>query len=163
MLIFIALITLFIFSPSCGQNEGKSDANDSVGQFLAKSFSVADYNFAILQDKKFLPYNKAIYHRGDEIYLVLENVGPFGLGSDSLNHADMKLEVTDAIGQQIVLRDSLFGERGHGKFINNMLASPYGSYTSGLKDLPGKYTICITVYDLVRNDSLVVCDDFFIE
>jgi hypothetical protein len=57
----------------------------------------------------------------------------------------------------------LFGEDGHAKFLNNMLKEPYGSYVSKLNDKPGKYTICVTIYDLVSKDSIPVSDDFFLE
>jgi hypothetical protein len=162
-IVFLSIAVIFVFSASCRSNKDESEESDTTKQFVAKAFSVANYNFAILQDNKFITYNKAIYHRGDEVYLVLENVGPFKLGSDSMNHAEMKLRVTDAIGQQIVLRDSILGEKGHKRFMNNTLASPYGSFSSRSDQNPGKYTFCITIYDLIRKDSAVVSDDFFIE
>lgn len=148
---------------SCGNNKEEDEDADTNRVSKAKSFSVENYNFAILENKKFINYNKAIYHRGDEVYLVLQNVGPFLLGKDSLNHAEMKLKVTDAIGQVIVERDSLFGEDGHKRFNNNILKNPFGNFTSTTQNLPGKYTICVTIFDLVRGDSIPVCDDFFIE
>jgi len=163
LLSLIIISTIFIVAVSCRNNDEANDENSSSKDLEVNAFSVANYNFAILENKKFINYNKAIYHRGDEVYLVLENVGPFKLGNDSLNHAEMKLKVSDAVGQLIIERDSLFGERGHSRFVNNRLTSPYGSFSSAAKDLPGKYTLCITIFDLVKKDSIVVCDDFFIE
>jgi hypothetical protein len=163
-ILFIIIISgLIMLPPACGTNGDQKDETDTTKNFVAKSFSVANYNFAIIENGKFVTYNKAIYHRGDEIGLLLENVGPFLLGPDSLNHAEMKLKVTDAIGQLIVERDSLFGERGHKRFMNNILPKPYGSFESSQKNLPGKYTFCLTIYDLIRRDSIVVCDDFYLE
>ena len=75
----------------------------------------------------------------------------------------MRLEVTDAIGQIITIRENLFGERGHSDFKKNILSSPYASYSSDLNDKPGKYSMMVTVYDLVSNDSIVIYDDFFLE
>jgi hypothetical protein len=160
---FIIISAIIIVLTSCGNNKEEQDESDSSKAGAVKPFSVANYNFAILENKKFINYNKAIYHRGDEVFLVLENVGPFHLGPDSLNRAEMKLKVTDAIGQVITERDSLFGERGHSRFTNNILNSPYGSFESTAKNLPGKYTMCVTIFDMVKMDSIVVCDDFFIE
>jgi hypothetical protein len=148
---------------SCGNQEETDEQEEPTEVFEAKTFSVANYNFAILENKKFIQYNKAIYHRGDEVYLVLENVGPFMVGNDSLNHAEMKIHVSNAIGKTVVLRESVLGDRGKKRFIGNILASPYGSFSSSASDLPGKYTFCITIYDLVKKDSIVVCDDFFLE
>jgi hypothetical protein len=163
-ILFIIIISgLIMLPPACGTSEDQKDETDTVKNFVAKSFSVGNYNFAIRENNKFIPYNKAIYHRGDEVFLVLENVGPFLLGPDSLNHAEMKLKVTDAIGQPIVARDSLFGAAGHKRFVNNTIPSPYGSFESLQKNLPGKYTICVTIFDLIRKDSIVVCDDFYLE
>jgi hypothetical protein len=151
---------ILVISVACNPKENDGEKTDKPEN---KPFAVADYNFSIKENNKFIPYNKAIYHRGDEVFLVLENVGPFMPDRDSLNHAEMKLVVTDAIGQIIVRRDSLFGERGHGKFKENMLTKPFGSFVSNMNNPPGKYSICLTVYDLVRRDSIVVCDDFFLE
>jgi hypothetical protein len=156
-------LLIVLFMTNCNNESSDNQDDDSTKVLEKKTFAVSDYNFAILQDSTFIPYNKAIYHRGDEVFLVLKNVGPFEIGSDSLNHADMKLMVTDAIGQVIILRDSLFGEDGHAKFENNMLKQPFGSYESGINDKPGKYTICLTIYDLVSKDSIPVSDDFFLE
>ncbi|NJO87910.1 MAG: hypothetical protein HC831_02325 [Chloroflexia bacterium] len=84
---------------SCNSSDKERENIDSLQKVQNKTFAVGDYNFAILQGSEFIKYNKAIYQRGDEVYMVLENIGPFARGTDSLNHAEMKLEVTDAIGQ----------------------------------------------------------------
>lgn len=159
----IFAFSLIFFINSCGSEENSNNNTDTLKILQTRSFSVSDYNFAILEGDKFIQYNKAIYHRGDEVYLVLEDVGPFARGVDSLNHAEMKLEVTDAIGQIITIRENIFGARGHNNFPNNMLSSPYASFSSGVNDKPGKYSMSVTVYDLVRKDSIVVYDDFFLE
>jgi hypothetical protein len=163
----IFLIAVFfgniLIVDSCNSSDKESENADSLQIVQNKTFAVGDYNFAILQGAEFMKYNKAIYHRGDEVFMVLENVGPFARGADSLNHAEMKLEVTDAIGQVITIRENLFGKRGHGDFTNNILEKPYASYASDLKDKPGKYSMSVTVFDLVRNDSIVIYDDFFLE
>ncbi len=161
-LIAVFFINLFVID-SCNSSNQENDESDSLRVSQNRPFSVDDYNFAILQGTKFIQYNKAIYHRGDEVYIVLDNVGPFARGTDSLNHAEMKLEVTDAIGQVITLRENLFGERGHGNFSNNMLSKPYASYSSDINDKPGKYSIKLTILDLIRKDSIVISDDFFLE
>jgi hypothetical protein len=163
-ILFLIIISgLIIMLPACGPDNGDEEETDSVGKFEAKSFSVENYNFAILENKEFITYNKAIYHRGDEVYLVLENVGPFLVGPDSLNHAEMKLKVVDAVGETVIERDSLFGTNGHQRFPNNIIKKPFGSFPSNVNNKPGKYTIYITVYDLVRNDSIPIQDDFYLE
>ena len=164
ILFIIALSYIGVFSlNSCGSDEQNNEESDTIKLSQLRTFSVSDYNFAILEDNKFIQYNKAIYHRGDEVYMVLEDVGPFARGADSLNHAEMRLEVTDAIGQIITIRENLFGARGHGDFTNDILDSPYASYSSDLNDKPGKYSMSVTIYDLIRKDSIVVFDDFFLE
>ncbi len=161
--IITALIFIVIISSSCGSDKKKTDVSDSTKIQVVKPFSVGNYNFAILENAKFIPYNKAIYHRGDEVYMVLENVGPFAKDKDSLNHAEMKMEVTNSIGELVTRRENLFGSRGEGNFKNNILKSPYASYESDLKDKPGKFTLSVTIYDLLKKDSIVVSDDFFLE
>ncbi len=161
-LVAVFFINIIIVD-SCSSSDKESENTDSLQTVQNKTFAVGDYNFAILQGSEFIKYNKAIYQRGDEVYMVLENVGPFARGTDSLNFAEMKLEVTDAIGQVITIRENLFGERGHSDFTNNMIDKPYASYSSDLKDKPGKYSMSVTVFDLVRKDSIVIYDDFFLE
>jgi len=152
-----------IFCGSCGSDTKKTDETDSVKVQQTKAFSVGDYNFGILENTKFIPYDKAIYHRGDEVYMVLENVGPFSKGPDSLNHAEMKMEVVDAIGELVIRNDKLFGERGVKNFTDNTLKRPAAHYKSEINNKPGKYTMTVTIYDLLKKDSIVVSDDFFLE
>jgi len=161
--LLMASFVILMLCESCSSNEKKSNDSDSSTVQVVKPFSVGNYNFAILENTKFIPYNKAIYHRGDEVFMVLENVGPFVKDKDSLNHAEMKLEVTNSIGELIIRRENLFGARGENNFPNNMLKSPYASYESDQSNKPGKYTMSVTIYDLLKKDSIVVSDDFFLE
>ncbi len=161
--ILLTVFMLVIICGSCGSDDKDKTTDDSKVVEKVKQFSVGNYNFAILENTKFIPYNKAIYHRGDEVYLVLQNVGPFQRGKDSLNNAQMKLEVTNSIGEVILLDEKVFKSHGHKDLPNNMLREPYAMYPSSQNNKPGKYTMTVTIYDLLKNDSLVVSDDFFIE
>ncbi len=155
---------LILLSASCDDTKSDKTADTEVKETpLVKPFSVANYNFAIKENGKFVNYNKAIYQKGDEIFLVLSDVGTFARGDDSLNRAEMKMIVKNGVGQVISMRDKLFGSRGHGNFTNNILQSPYASYSSDSKDQPGKYSMQIVIYDMVKNDSIVIEDDFYIE
>lgn len=163
LIIAISLLNIILLPIACNNEESGDDKNDSTKTVENRRFSYDDYNFAILEDKDFIQYNKAIYHRGDEVYMVFSNIGPFARGGDSLNHVDMKLEVTNAIGETITLRENFWGEKGHTDLKNNMLTKPYASFTSSTNEIPGKYTMTVTIYDLIKNDSLVIYDDFFLE
>ncbi len=161
----ISIIIFVLTAIACKskqQNENDSDKNLSDKQ-LARKLIIEDYDFAVLENKKFIPYNKAIYHRGDEIFMVLKNVGHFARDKDSLNHAEMKLEIFDAIGQRISIRENLFGLRGHADFKDNTLKQPYASYETDNNDKIGKYNFKITIYDLISDDSTSVSDEFYIE
>ena len=125
---------------------------------------IKNYNFSVVDETgKFISYDKAIYQRGDEVYLVLKNVGPFRRGADSLNRAEMKMEIFDDLGEKIISRENLFGEKGHADFKNNILKNPYASYQTDIKDKIGKYTFKVTVYDLVAGDSTSIQENFTIE
>ncbi len=156
-----ALILLLV---NCDDTSNNATSNKEVKKTpTEKPFSIDNYNFAIKENGRFVNYNKAIYHRGDEIFLVLSNVGTFARGADSLNRAEMKMIVKDAVGQVVSMRDKLFGSRGHGNFSNNILKAPYASYSSDSRDKPGKYSMTVVIYDLVQNDSIMIEDDFYIE
>ena len=161
--LFLAIFSALFFA-SCGNGNKNTESSDSTKVEAVKPFSVENYNFVIKENDMFINYDKAIYQRGDEVYMVLENVGPFKKDSDSLNHAQMKLEVFDAVGTRITLDDSLFREsRGNSNFPGNMLKKPYAKYTTDQNNKPGKYTMSVTIYDLLSKDSIVISDDFFIE
>ena len=165
LIVFVLFLNIL---NSCGNNNnGKSEnINSNIDTLLdvkLQKLQIEDYDFSILENRKFIQYNKAIYQRGDEIYFVLKNVGIFSKGTDGLNRAEMKLEVFDAIGQTITVRNNLFGISGHADFKNNTLKAPYASYTSTNSNKIGKYTIKITVYDIIKGDSVSISDDFFLE
>lgn len=157
----IVLLSAFIYR--CNNSEEKLGDKDSTKTALIQSFGVGDYNFAVLENDEFMQYNKAIYHRGDEVFMVFENVGPFAVGSDSLIKADMRLEVVNAIGEKVVVREHFLGDKGHAYFKDNIIPKPYASFVSSQDEKPGKYTMTVTIYDLVVNDSIVVYDDFYLE
>ncbi len=164
LLLFLILIFSFAVTSCNSDKKGKDSPDDlQTRKALVRKLIIEDYDFAVLENKKFIPYNKAIYHRGDEVFMVLKNVGQFARGRDSLNHAEMKLEIFDAIGQTITIRENLFGERGHTDLKDNMLKKPYASYETDNNDMVGKYSFKITIYDLISGDSTSVNDDFYIE
>ena len=167
---YIIIISLFVslFNSCKSDNNDNSDVNNTNSDTLLTNIAIQklqieDYDFSILENKKFIQYNKAIYQRGDEVYFVLKNVGKFARGKDSLNRAEMKLEVFDAIGQLVTIRNNLFGISGHADFKKNILKAPYASFSSSRNNKIGKYTIKVTVYDLIKGDSISINDDFFLE
>ncbi len=163
-ILFYTFTIISVFFATCNDKKSDKSVEQSTEQAPeVRPFSIENYNFAIKKNGKFIQYNKAIYQRGDEIFLVLKNVGSFARGTDSLNRAEMTVEVKDAVGQVISPKRKLFGNKGHADFKDNILKSPYAAYTSDSKDKPGKYSMYITIYDLVKNDSIVIEDDFYIE
>lgn len=158
----ILLIVFILLANACGKGKQK-ETDKPLNKNSIQKLHIEDYDFSVMNNNTFITYNKAIYQRGDEVYFVLKNVGPFARGKDSLNRAEMKMEILNAIGETIAYKDNLFGERGHADFSNNLLKQPYASYTTDSKDDIGKYTFKVTVYDLVSSDSTSVSDDFYIE
>ncbi len=158
----ILLIVFALLSNGCG-NKSKDETDNRQNKKITQKLHIEDYDFSVMNNNSFIIYNKAIYQRGDEVYFVLKNVGPFARGKDSLNRAEMKMEILNAIGETVAYKDKLFGERGHADFNNNILKQPYASYSTDRKDEIGKYTFKVTVYDLISGDSTSVSDDFYIE
>ena len=72
----------------------------------------------------------------------------------------MKLEIFDAIGQVVSIRENLFGKRGHTDFKDNIIKKPYASYETDNDNKIGKYNFKITIYDLISKDSTSVEEQF---
>ena len=100
-------------------------------------------------DKKVVPVNDRVYKRGEDVQLVLLNVGKFKKGQDGKNWLDMDMEVKNAKGEVILVKKSLIGEKGHTALKDDVAESPNGTVNTTPKIQPGTYQITLTIYDKV--------------
>ncbi len=160
LIVILSISGLIFFA--CNNNQDTDSGIQSSEK--PPKLHIKDYNFSVLDKTgKFIPYDKAIYQRGDEVLMVLSDVGPFHRGTDSLNRAEMKMEIFNTLGEKIISRENLFGERGHADFENDILKNPYASYQTDIKDKIGRYTFKVTIYDLIAGDSTSIQENFTIE
>ena len=72
LIVSAIILGLIITSCKSTQKEDNDSDEDQDKKELTRKLIIEDYDFAILENKKFIPYNKAIYHRGDEVFMVLK-------------------------------------------------------------------------------------------
>jgi len=121
------------------------------GTSTSKLISVEDHTFARSGENGQIITvdDPAVFKRGEDVHLVLLNVGPFKKDDAGLNWFDMDLEVTDAEGNVILSQTSMLGDAGHIALENNRAKSPYGSCTSTNDLAPGKYKFTLVIYDKI--------------
>ena len=119
------------------------------GNSTSLLISVKDYTFARTgQDGQMEQVgDPALFMRGEDVHLVLLDVGPFKKDDSGLNWFDIDMEVTDPDGNIIFSKAGMLGEAGHLALENNRAVSPYGSLTNTIDLEPGKYKFMLTIYD----------------
>ncbi len=119
----------------------------------SKLISIEDHTFARSDDSGQMVTvdDPAVFKRGEDVHLILLNVGPFKKDEAGLNWFDLDMEVTGPDGTVLLSETSMLGEAGHIALENNRAKSPYGSckHTSELQ--PGKYKFSLTIYDKIGN------------
>jgi hypothetical protein len=126
-----------------------------------------NYQKAVLarmtSDGKLMPAEDGIFKKGEDVYLVLLNVGEFKSGKDGLNWFDIDAKVTDPDGKVILLKTSMLGEHGHIKLENNAAKSPHVYMKTSSVLASGKYKIHMKVYDKIGKGSVSVSKTFVLQ
>ena len=121
------------------------------GTSTSKLISIDDFDFARTGqgDQLEIVPDPAVFQRGEDVHLVLLNVGPFKKDDSGLNWFDMDMKITGPDEKVIFEETSMLGEAGHIALDNNMAASPYATCSTTSDLTPGKYKFTITVYDKI--------------
>lgn len=114
-------------------------------------------------DGKLEPVENGVFKRGDEVYLVLLNVGKFKQGEDGKNKFDLDLEAKDPSGKVILAKKEGLGEQGHVALPNSIAKTPYGSLITKPNMQPGKYSITLTIYDKLAGSKAIETKDFTLQ
>lgn len=116
--------------------------------------TIDDSSFATKRaDGKLSLIDDGVYKRGETVYFVLRNVGPFKKGGDGLNRFDMDMEFRDPEGETLLSEKGVLGEKGHVNLPDNIAPSPYVIVRTTPKMKAGKHKVKVIVYDKVGNGS----------
>jgi len=91
----------------------------------------------------------AVFKLGEDVHMILMNVGPFKKDSTGLNWFDIDMEVTGPDGETIISEKGLLGDAGHLNLENDIAGSPYATFTSSTELKPGDYLFKVTIYDRI--------------
>lgn len=100
-----------------------------------------------------MPTEKAEFQRGENVHLVLLNVGKFKKGEDGKHWFDMNVQVVGPNDQIVLEQEDLLGENGHIVLPDDMAASPYGLFNTSDQLDVGGYTMEVTIIDKVSGGT----------
>ncbi len=159
-------ISVIITQSSCMQRPEtvpESVKKEDIDDNYISGLSVEGYYFAGRTDAGISRIDPAVFKRGDDIYLVLTNVGKFKENNKGINKIELHMAVYNAIGEKIVEHRNILREDGLLDFEDNVATKPNARYTSNTSDEPGRYTFTLTVVDMLSKDSTTVNSEFFLE
>jgi hypothetical protein len=131
----------------------------------SKLISIEDYTFARTGDGDQLVAvdDPAVFKRGDDVHLVLQNVGPFKKADDGLNWFDLDMEITGPDGGVLLSQTGMLGDGGHIALENNRAKSPFATCTTTPDVAPGKYKFKLTIYDKIGSGKATQTATFTLE
>lgn len=145
----------------------KNDDSDKTKQDTVKTvsdkFEFERYYFAKKMPSGIEEIQSAVYKRGEDIILVMLNVGKFKRDAFGKNKMELKMEIKDKIGIIVEQQDNILNKRGYKKLINNVAKSPFARYKTAKTDNPGTYLFTLTAVDLIANDSITISAEYFLE
>ena len=149
---FIILSSVCLLISSC-----QFETSTSTG------ISVEESELARISEGTVESSSDGVFTRGEDVHLILYNVGKFKEGEDGLHWFDMDLEVSDEDGNVIFDQTGLLGENGHLKLENGKASSPFATFTPNDNIDPGNYRIKVRIYDKVGNGKATVSKSFTLE
>ena len=99
--------------------------------------------FAIMRGDTLMPVEEPVFQRGEAIYYVMFNVGPFEQGEDGRHWMDVDMRIRGPDDEIVLQQEHLLGEEGHMYFPNGFAESPYGVYESTTALRPGRYEMTL--------------------
>ncbi len=149
---FQFVFVFFILVSAC-----QFETSTSVG------ISVEDSELARISEGVVQSSDNGVFSRGEDIHLILYNVGKFKQGEDSLYWFDMDLEVLNENDSLMFSQTGLLGDNGHLLLENGTASSPYATFSPNESMEPGKYRMKVSVYDKVGKGKVTVTKTFSLE
>lgn len=165
----LSLCFILAITSGCSKNEKSAPAaspsptvnsstSTTAGNNTASNSSQLTFQKAVFikkgADNKAIPVEDGIYKRGEEVVLVLVNVGKFKKGSDGKNWLDMDMLVKNPQGKVIFAKQSLLGDKGKVVLKDDIAPFPNGTINTSSKVAPGVYQLTLTVYDKIGGNQV---------
>lgn len=165
--LFLSLCLVIMMTSSCSKNEKSTtasstpttshiDPSPTVSSTLSASSQFSFKKSLFVKkgaDGKFVPVEDSIFHRGEDVTLVLLKTGKFKKGSDGKNWLDMDMYVKTPQGKILASQKSLLGDQGK-VVLKDDIADPNGTVNTTPKVEPGVYQMTLNVYDRVAATQL---------
>jgi len=137
----------------------------STSTSTSKLISIEDYTFARSGEGDQLTAIDlpAVYKRGEDVHLVLQNVGPFKKDDAGLNWFDMDMEITGPDDEILLSQTGMLGDEGHIALENNTAPSPYATCHTTTDIAPGKYKFKLIIYDRIGSGKATQTAAFILE
>ncbi len=102
-----------------------------------------------------------VFDRGENVYFVLRDAGPFQVGEDGMHWVEMDMQVKDEMGTVVFHQDNLFDGTLHKtlEYENNIIPLLYATFTPG-ETPAGTYTYVVTLHDKVGIHSTTRSENF---
>ncbi|PIQ78604.1 hypothetical protein COV82_00370 [Candidatus Peregrinibacteria bacterium CG11_big_fil_rev_8_21_14_0_20_46_8] len=104
-----------------------------------------------------------VYKPGDQVHLILQNVGPFKADDEGKHHLEMDLEIENDAGEIIFEQKNILEETGITQLEQGIADTPYGTFHSNAALPLGTYTMMLTVYDKVGGGEVSQTAPFIFE
>jgi hypothetical protein len=113
-------------------------------------------------DGRIVVVSDGVFRRGENVNLVLRDVGPFQKGTDGKHRFDIDMLVKDPSGKTVLEQKGLLGENGHRLLENDIASSPYGIFNTHVGLAPGIYQMTLTISDKIGGAQVVVTKPFIL-
>jgi hypothetical protein len=110
----------------------------------------------INDNNRMVTVSDPLFRRGEDVYLVFRQVGPFQKGADGKHHMDIDMTVKGPDGTVVLNKKGLLGDKGHRMLENDYASSPYGIFESNVGLEPGVYRMNVTIHDVIAGKQLSV-------
>ena len=117
-------------------------------------------SFAKMTGDTLTPVKEPVFKRGENVYYVMFNVGPFKEGEDGKCWMDVDMRIRGPDDEIILQEEHLLGEKGRLVLQEGYAKSPFGAYetTNALK--PGRYEMTVSIYDRIGEGVVTKINSF---
>ena len=116
--------------------------------------------FAKMVGETLTPVKEPVFKRGENVYYVMFNVGPFEEGEDGKHWMDVDMQIRGPDKELVLQQENLLGEKGRLYFPEGYAKSPFGAYETTTALKPGRYEMTLSIYDRIGKGVVTKINSF---